>query len=126
MLTINLWLFCPFTHAPSGVFLPVPVVLAHGAEVALGGPALVLLGQAGGGVIRRHVPGATCGHVAGNALTAGGFKCTDYVEHTVASACAQVDLDALWRSQGRQRFDMALGQIHHVNVVANTGAIGVG
>jgi len=34
-------------QTPSGVFLPVPVVLAHGAEVTLGGPALVLLGQDG-------------------------------------------------------------------------------
>ncbi len=59
-----------------------------------------------------------------NGFTAGFAEGVDHVQYAAADACSEVvDVHTLFARQFFHRDDVAVGEIHHVDVVANAGAI---
>ena len=72
-------------------------------------------------------PGAARVDDIGQVLAAGLAVCFDDVQHAVALAGAEVaDEEAAVRFQLLDGADMAAGQVHDMDVVADAGASGVG
>src|SRR5699024_194325 len=109
------------------VLLPAPVVGAHGVDAAFCLPAERFHGVGGDGVAGGGVTGTAIGHCAGDFLTAGFTEGVDHVEHAVALAGAEVGGNqAATGLQHVECVEVALCQVHDVNVVAHAGAVGGG
>ena len=102
----------------------MPGVLRHFVKVARHAPVQLAIGLFSVRPVGREVAFAARREVVVNRFAAGFAKSVDHVEHAAADACAKViDMHAGFISQFFHRRDVAVGQVHHVNVVAHAGAI---
>lgn len=107
------------------VFLEVPGVAAHVVDVAGGAPAQLGLRLGGVAVAGGDVARAAWLDGVGHVQPVRLLKGVHHVEHRVAVACAQVvDGEALALLDGLQCGDVSGGEVHDVDVVAHSGAVG--
>ncbi len=105
--------------------LPAPCIAHHLLQPADGLPVQIALRLGGVGEAGGDVAGAPGRYAVRNRLATGSLEGLDHLEHAVAFAGAQVPharTNAVVQcAQGTQ---MALGQVHHMDVVPHAGAIG--
>ena len=122
-IAVEILLFCSVV-ALGVLLLPVPAVGAHLLDAVLSHPAQLTLGLGGVGVALGDIAGAAGLDDVGELLAAGFLKGMDDIQHAVALAGAQVaDEEAAIGLQLADGADMAAGQIHHVDVIADAGAV---
>ena len=111
---------------PVGVHsLPAICVAAHIRQLVLSLPAQDLLCLGGIGVAGGDVTGTAVYDLVGNGSARGRLKGIDDIQHRVAVARADVEILHLGHGAGSlQSAEVSLGQIHHVDVVADTRAVG--
>ena len=107
--------------------LPAPGVAAHLLQRLFRAPAQLLFRLFRGGVALGHVAGAAGVDDVGDGDVVGRFKRADDVQHAVAAARAQVEhLRAGVGGGVAQGGQVAAGQVHHVDVIPDAGAVGGG
>ena len=107
--------------------LPAPGVAAHLLQRLFRAPAQQLFRFFRGGVAFGHVAGAAGVDDVGDGDVVGRFKRADDVQHAVAAARAQVEhLRAGVGGGVAQGGQVAAGQVHHVDVIPDAGAVGGG
>jgi len=87
-------------------------------------PVQQCVGVAGVCVTLRDITGAARDYPIGYGPAAGLAECVHHFQHAVAVAGAQVAGNEAMSGQGVQRLQVPLGQIYHVYVISNTGAVG--
>ncbi|GJC78324.1 hypothetical protein ColLi_01162 [Colletotrichum liriopes] len=107
---------------------PAPEVLARLLQRLLRLPAELLVGQRGVGREIQHITLASGNNLVGEVAADDVAKGLDHLEHGAAAAGTQVPgLDAgLVLAEVVERGQMTLGQVHDVNVVADSGAVSRG
>ena len=109
------------------LLLPVPAVGAHLLDAVLSHPAQLVFGLGGVSVALGDVAGAAGIDDVGDGLAAGFLEGMDDIQHAVTLAGAEVaDEEAAVRFQLLDGADMAAGQVHDMDVVADAGAVGSG
>ena len=109
------------------VLLPIPAVGTHLLDAVLSHPAQLILGLGGVGIALGDIAGTAGIDHIGELLAAGLLKGMDDIQHAVAVAGAQVaDEQAAVGLQLLDGADMAAGQVHDMDVVADAGAVGSG
>ena len=107
--------------------LPLPGGSAHLFNAVLGFPAHLVPGLLGVCVAGGNVAGATGVHDVGQFLAAGLLIGVENVQHAVALAGTQVaHKEAAVLGHLLNGGHMAPGQIHHMDVIPDAGAIGGG
>ena len=107
--------------------LPIPAVAAHIRDVVLGLPTHHALGLGGIAPVGGDVAGTALADYVGQLLAAGLGEGGDDFEYRGAGAGAQVkDLDTGLAVHPVEGGHVTRCQVAHVDVVANTGAVGGG
>lgn len=107
--------------------LPPPSIPTHVLQTELGAPPQQLCSQRRIGKATGHVAGAPRVDLVGHFDLVDPLKGVDQLQHADALPGAQVDGEALARCcKVVERSQVPLGQVHHVNVVSNPGAVGCG
>ena len=107
--------------------LPAPRIAAHLLQLLFGAPAQQLLRLFRGGVALGDVAGAAGVDDVGDGDTVGGLEGVDDVQHAVSVARAKVEhLRAGVGGGVAQGGQVAAGQVHHVDVIPDAGAVGGG
>ena len=108
-----------------GIFpLPVPGVTAHIHEGLFGLPAqnLCTLGRIG--IAGGDVTGTAVNDLVGQLQTVGLVEGLDHIQHGIANAGAQIEhFTALVFVNILNGCNMALSQVHHMDVIPHTGAV---
>ena len=104
--------------------LPLPGGGAHLLDAVLGGPAQYVSGLGRVGVAGGDIARTAGVHRVGQRLAAGFFIGVENIHHAVALAGTQVaDEKTTVGLQLFQRRQMALGQVHHMDVIPHAGAV---
>lgn len=108
------------------VLLPAPVIRADFPKPPARLPVKQCFGVGGIGVALGNVAGTAFGNAIRDRFAAGRAERLDHIQHAVANAGAQVAGDQVVLIQRAECGQVALGQIHHVDIVAHAGAIAGG
>src|SRR5262249_7743463 len=107
--------------------MPVPRRFDNAAQIRVSGlPAQLALGLLGGRYQRRRVARAARGFLRVDLLAGHVFDRADYFADAVPAANAKVVASGRARLQSFQRQEVGVGQVVHVDVVADAGAVGRG
>ena len=110
------------THGVLG--LPVPGVAAHFIQTELSFPAQNVSALLGTCIDHTQIARAALGNLIGNSLTGNTLKSLHHVQHAVAGTSTQIeDALALVVLHIINSSNMAPGQIHNVDEVADTGTV---
>ncbi len=104
--------------------LPSPAVFAHLLDRLFGFPAEDFFSVGGVGEAFGHIAGAALYDLVGDFFAGGLLESFDHVEHRVAVAGAEVDGEYPFvLCQVLQGFEVAAGEVHDVDVVADPRAV---
>ena len=107
--------------------MPLPAGGAHVLNAPLGLPAHLVKGLLRVGVAFGDIAGAAGVHHVGQLSAAGFFIGVKHIQHAVSNAGAQVaDKQAALALQLLQSGHVAQGQVYHMDVVPDAGAVGGG
>ena len=103
---------------------PTPSTRDNVREIALSRPSQHPLSFRRGGHQHRRIARTPRSDLSPDRPSTGVFRCLDNFENGMSPACSQIDSQRVAVFfQVLQRPDVRIGEIVHVNVVANAGAI---
>ena len=109
--------------------LPGPAIAAHLLEGSAGTPAEHGLGLLGAGFQSGHITGPALHNLIGNGEPSGGFKPLHHLQHAQTAPSSDVQREGVWRRLLKQVLEgpaVGFGQVHHVQLIADAGAIRCG